>query len=77
MEFVKSATRLRMLYEEQRVCKYIFYENGTSSTLISFYEQAAIVGTWLIENNYSNSTAAIIGRNSTFSYMSFVSLVCY
>jgi len=73
MDFVKSATRLRLLYEAQKDCKYTFQENGSSSSLLAMYEQGAIIGTWLVDNGYSNTTTSVIARSSTISYTTFVS----
>ena len=74
MEVVKSATRLRKMYQEPNDSKYTFTEeNNKILSFIEMYEQAASVASWLIDNNLYHTETAIIGRNASFSFTSYVS----
>ena len=76
MEVVKSATRLRKMYEEPIDSKYMFTEeNNLILSFMELYDRAASIASWLIENNLYHNETAIIGRNASLPFTSYVS--CY
>ena len=73
LEFVKTATGCRKLYEKSKISFTLLDEGEKNITLKDLYLKGVHLGNFMIQNNLTSKGTAIIGRLSEFTFTCYVS----
>ena len=73
LEFVKTATGCRKLYEKSKISITLLDEEEKNITLKDLYLQGVHLGNFMIQQSLTSKGTAIIGRLSEFTFTCYVS----
>ena len=73
LEFVKTATGCRKLYEKSKISITLLEEEEKNITLKDLYLQGVHLGNFMIQQSLTSKGTAIIGRLSEFTFTCYVS----
>ena len=73
LEFVKTATGCRKLYEKSKMSFTLLDEEEKNITLKDLYLKGVHLGNFMIQQSLTSKGTAIIGRLSEFTFICYVS----